>query len=693
MVWQASQASQDPFKKTPNRLSDPLVGDEGRIYTCSERIVYSFESSGTVAWAIPLNYTCNVNIAPICDGRGKIYIVADNTVLKINPSNIGTSTSAIETIIGEGSSSGGSDEIIGISISIWSSSLFITIKNHGLFAYTLSGQLLWSVGPVLYRSGYRQGCKKNITDCYFTSAPVIDQCEGSVYIANTEGQLYSLSIQNPYFKWIQDFSALDKHFMVTPGNNGRLLVTFPRRAVVIALGVSSGNILWQKNVGPLSKGCPPVFDSNGWVSIGSLDGFLYSFSPSGVLKKYLTGTASYSVVQVSPVLDYSGYAVYVAQTRMEAKTSHTIGEYTSISAMKPTEIFFTMLTPAAGTVYWTAKYPGQSLLFLQSDIRHFPVDERILLAFIVSAKMAKALPFHTTRQKLAWSCSQANPKYLSIYTGNEKTILLFLLFQFIVLIVLAGFVNFCYIFWRKRKLQHQDLGKFLEKRHSLHIKKNELSRSISELEQKSADEGVANEVLDRMAYMVREREKVERKLSTTYSLGRDEPLSKSQSLLPLYNGKGKSYSFQGSKKESVTIFHTLTDASSQESSSSSSSNNSSSPRELSWHSCGDKESAVKAKASIEEVGSSSSRIVVCQGGGLLENLESPASRSKGYTNPLYIEHPPVDNELREMQMDVKEEELAVDPMKQGTHKGVSLKRRTLSSNYNSKQLYVDTDGM
>ena len=113
----------------------------------------------------------------------QIYIVADNTVLKINPSNIGTSASAIETIIGEGSSSGGSDEIIGISISIWSSSLFITIKNHGLFAYTLSGQLLWSVGPVLYRSGYRQGCKKNITDCYFTSAPVIDQCEGSVYVS------------------------------------------------------------------------------------------------------------------------------------------------------------------------------------------------------------------------------------------------------------------------------------------------------------------------------------------------------------------------------------------------------------------------------------------------------------------------------------------------------------------------------
>lgn len=186
--------------------------------------------------------------------------------------------------------------------------------------------------------------------------------------------------------------------------------------------------------------------------------------------------------------------------------------------------------------------------------------------------------------------------------------------------------------------------------------------------------------------MVKERDKVERKLSTTYSLGRDEPASKSQSLLPLYNGKGKSYSFQGSKKESVTIFHTLTDPSSQGSSSgggsSSSSNNSSSSREPSWHYFGDKESVVKAKGGIEEVGPSSSR-VVCQSGGPLENLESPASGSKGYTNPLYVEHPRLGNELREMQMDGKEEELAMEPMKQGANRGVWLKRRTLSSNYNN----------
>ncbi len=78
---------------------------------------------------------------------------------------------------------------------------------------------------------------------------------------------------------------------------------------------------------------------------------------------------------------------------------------------------------------------------------------------------------------------------------------------------------------------------------------------------------MANEVLEKLGDMVREREGIERKLSTTYSLGRDRAGSQSRSLLPLYDGKTRSYSFQSAKKESVTIFHTLSDTSSGESSS------------------------------------------------------------------------------------------------------------------------------
>lgn len=100
------------------------------------------------------------------------------------------------------------------------------------------------------------------------------------------------------------------------------------------------------------------------MSIGSLDGFLYSFSPNGDLKKFLETTASNSVIQVSPVADCSGFAVYISQIVMEGKSSRTTGNYTYISAMKPINIVFSLLAPATGTFYWTGKYPGKCQLFI-----------------------------------------------------------------------------------------------------------------------------------------------------------------------------------------------------------------------------------------------------------------------------------------------------------------------------------------
>lgn len=68
---------------------------------------------------------------------------------------------------------------------------------------------------------------------------------------------------------------------------------------------------------------------------------------------------------------------------------------------------------------------------------------------------------------------------------------------------------------------------------------------------------MANGVLEKLSALVKEREGIQRKLSTTYSLGRDGAgLPPKSSLLPLYDGRSRSYSFQGARKESVTIFHT-----------------------------------------------------------------------------------------------------------------------------------------
>jgi len=60
---------------------------------------------------------------------------------------------------------------------------------------------------------------------------------------------------------------------------------------------------------------------------------------------------------------------------------------------------------------------------------------------------------------------------------------------------------------------------------------------------------VDNEVYQKLGDIVRKKENIERKLSSTYSLGRDRTNSKSKSMLPLQIGKRKSYSFQGTKSD------------------------------------------------------------------------------------------------------------------------------------------------
>jgi hypothetical protein len=92
-----------------------------------------------------------------------------------------------------------------------------------------------------------------------------------------------------------------------------------------------------------------------------------------------------------------------------------------------------------------------------------------------------------------------------------------------------------------------------------------LVKTIFELEKKSAEESVDNEVYQKLGDIVRKKENIERKLSTTYSLGRDRTNSNSKSMLPLQIGKRKSYSFQGTKKQKLTMFHTMSNASSESS--------------------------------------------------------------------------------------------------------------------------------
>lgn len=83
-------------------------------------------------------------------------------------------------------------------------------------------------------------------------------------ISNTEGQLYSLYIDNRGVRWIQDLSSHGKVMTVAPGNSGCLYTVFPRKSIVVGINASTGNISWTQNTGPISneKNLPTV-DSNG----------------------------------------------------------------------------------------------------------------------------------------------------------------------------------------------------------------------------------------------------------------------------------------------------------------------------------------------------------------------------------------------------------------------------------------------
>ncbi|KAL7614502.1 hypothetical protein Lser_V15G07558 [Lactuca serriola] len=552
------------------RLSNPLIGDDQKIYTCLEKNLMIFHNTGSISRMIPLNYTCNLGITPVLGASRKIvYLVAGNRVLRVDTTNTRISKNATQVFLGPETGVEGMNEIIGLSISITSFCVLVTIKRTGLFAYSYDGKLRWSTGPVITQSKkYRQGCWKNFTDCFFDSAPVIDHCDANIYVWNNQGELYAVSIRSPHFKWIQNLSSFGKNLTVTAGNNGKVYITVADRAIVLGLDAGTGSVVWTQNIGPLSTQDPdPVVDISGWISIGSLDGFLYSISPSGTLKKFPEKTVIWmqriyvndTVMVVNPVLDCSGYAVYISQRKFEGKISQIIGEYTYVSAGTPLNADFKLVVPTTGSVYWNASYPGSvSNLFYESDLRHFLLDESVLLAFLSVSDTGNPFPCFGTQEKHALRCSMMETKHVTLYTGNEKAIILFLFFETILMIVLVGLVQFCCIFWMKKKVKNQDLAKFLEKRKSLRIQKKVFDRTITELQKKAA----SNEEIEQLGDLVREREDIERKLSTTYSLGKDTTTQESKSLIPLSDKKSGSLSFKsGRRKESMA---TISNSSSED---------------------------------------------------------------------------------------------------------------------------------
>lgn len=105
-------------------------------------------------------------------------MVAENTVLKINPSKIGSIQPPSKVLFSHNSS----EEILGLSISPSYLSFFITVRNRGIFSFLLRGELQWSIGPTLRHLRYTQGSMVDQLNCYFNSSPVVDLCEGILYV-------------------------------------------------------------------------------------------------------------------------------------------------------------------------------------------------------------------------------------------------------------------------------------------------------------------------------------------------------------------------------------------------------------------------------------------------------------------------------------------------------------------------------
>lgn len=97
----------------------------------------------------------------------------------------------------------------------------------------------------------------------------------------------------------------------------------------------------------------------------------------------------------------------------------------------------------------------------------------------------------------------------------------------------------------------------------LRLQKKVFDITITYLKKQTAEGTSSNEMLEKLGDLVKEREGIERKLSTTYSLGRDVTSPRSESLIPLSDKKTKS-PFKSGQNEGVDIFHATSDTSSDD---------------------------------------------------------------------------------------------------------------------------------
>lgn len=68
----SAQLSAEEPQKASYRLSKSIIGDDGRIYACCNNYFLAFETNGSIAWSLHLNYKCDTATAPVQGGFDKV---------------------------------------------------------------------------------------------------------------------------------------------------------------------------------------------------------------------------------------------------------------------------------------------------------------------------------------------------------------------------------------------------------------------------------------------------------------------------------------------------------------------------------------------------------------------------------------------------------------------------------------------
>ncbi|EFJ29269.1 hypothetical protein SELMODRAFT_410929 [Selaginella moellendorffii] len=244
----------------------PTIASDGRIYICTGKNLISYNEDMSLNWTASLRSgTCEGHIPPIIDSAGRVYLAAQNNVQIVTPKPYSYSTKkyTISFLYNFTSHGIGSKPVTGLAASQTDAAIMFYVNSGvgGLYAVTIEGTPRWSLGGIVNSSNWQQSsfdfsdfCSSNSSVCYFHYSPAVDMCDGSLYIAHSNGWLYAISGWQPFIRWRYNF-GLNREASeagITTGNNGLVYAAVVAQEMVYAFDAQTGDVFWRVKVGPLS---------------------------------------------------------------------------------------------------------------------------------------------------------------------------------------------------------------------------------------------------------------------------------------------------------------------------------------------------------------------------------------------------------------------------------------------------------